>query len=208
MSERTIEDILREEYFDLLADLAKLAEQLETEISFHTLPIARSLAKYERVFVTSRIKSCDSAVDSLRRRQEGGIFDTEKQHSLLKLRDLVGVRVLAFPRARLAEIDEVLRRRFHAWESDPVTDESGNLLAYKYFGPGLQVNERVTCEYQIASMLTGLFWQVEHSAIYKPAPELKGMMRSLVMRQRTDEVYAALRTFEEEFEQQLASVAT
>lgn len=49
-------------------------------------------------------------------------------------------------------------------------------------------------------MLAGLFWQIEHSTTYKPAPQLKGVVRSLEMRQRTSDVLRALRAFENEFE--------
>jgi len=207
MPDRTIEDLLREEYFELLPDLTKAAEQLEAEIRFHTLPISRRLAKHEQIRVRSRIKSCDSAVGSLRRRQEGQTFDSETPgaYSLSQLRDLVGVRVLAFPRSRLAEIDETLRKHFPLWAPDPVVDESGNLLAYKYYGRASEANENLACEYQIASMLTGLFWEVEHATIYKPAPELKGIADSLEMKEQTESVYAALRGFEAEFERQLLS---
>jgi ppGpp synthetase/RelA/SpoT-type nucleotidyltranferase len=48
--------------------------------------------------VTSRVKECESALDSLRRRQEGATFDSGRPelYSLDKLNDLAGVRVLAF----------------------------------------------------------------------------------------------------------------
>jgi len=44
------------------------------------------------------------------------------------------------------------------------------------------------------------FWNVEHSTIYKPTPELRGVVRDLAMQQRTADVLKALRGFEEEFE--------
>ncbi len=50
-------------------------------------------------------------------------------------------------------------------------------------------------------MLTGLFWEIEHSTIYKPTLELKGVADSIAMQQRTQEVLDALKRFEEEFEQ-------
>lgn len=55
-------------------------------------------------------------------------------------------------------------------------------------------------EYQIVPMLVGLFWEVEHSAIYKPSPRLKGVTQARGMRQRTQEVFHALEAFEDEFE--------
>lgn len=52
-------------------------------------------------------------------------------------------------------------------------------------------------------MLIGLFWELEHSTIYKPSPELKGIGASLEMRQRTTDVLKALKQFEEEFDRLL-----
>jgi hypothetical protein len=49
-------------------------------------------------------------------------------------------------------------------------------------------------------MLTGLFWEVEHSAIYKPEPRLRGFALSAEMKQRSRGVLDALKAFEEEFE--------
>ncbi len=200
MADRTIEDRLREEYFDLLPDICRVAEQLEAEIKYHTLPISRKLKRHERLEVTSRIKECGSAVDALRRRQEGATFDSERSeiYSLSTLRDLAGVRILAFPPKNLTEIDHVLREQFSSWKSDPFPDE--NVLGYKYYGYCAEASNKIQGEYQILSMLIGLFWNVEHSALYKPTPSLRGIERSLEMQQRTKEVLRALRAFEEEFE--------
>ena len=200
MIDRTIEDRLREEYFDLLPDMRRVAEQLEAEIRYYTLPILRTLNGPERLDVTSRIKECDSALDALRRRQLFGTFDTDhpELYTLSTLTDLAGVRVLAFPRGRLSEIDQVLREQFPSWKPDPVRGEE-DLMA-SYYGHCAGASDKVQGEYQVVSMLTGLFWQVEHSAIYKPTPDLKGVARSQEMQERTREVLSALRKFEDEFE--------
>lgn len=202
MASRSVEDLLREEYFDLLPAITRVTEHLATEIRYHTLPIANSLGRHERLVVSSRIKECGSALEALRRRQEGKTFDQQwsTAYSLTSLRDLAGVRVLGFPQARLKEVDGLLRKQFPAWESDPVRDEDDNILAHKYSGYCSAASARIRAEYQVVSMLTGLFWEVEHSAIYKPSPNLKGIARDLGMQQRSGEVLRALRAFEEEFE--------
>jgi ppGpp synthetase/RelA/SpoT-type nucleotidyltranferase len=166
------------------------------------LPISRQLHRFEQIAVKSRIKECDSAVDSLRRRQEGSIFDPRRPQSytLLDLKDLAGVRVLAFPRARRTEVHEVLRGEFAGWHRDPFRDDPQETLGYKYSGLLKEVSNRVRGEFQIVSMLVGLFWDVEHSTLYKPTPELRGVARSLAMRQRNQEVLRSLEAFEEEFE--------
>jgi hypothetical protein len=199
MADRTTEDRLREEYFDLLPDIRRVARQLEAEIEYYTLPISHQLERHERLQVISRIKECDSAVDALRRRQEGGTFDPGRPlgYSLTTLRDLAGVRVLVFPPRRLADVDQALRERFQSWKSDPFPDE--NVLGHKYYGH-CDASTTVQGEYQILSMLTGLFWQVEHAAIYKPSPNLKGVAASLEMQQHMTDVLVAIRRFEEEFE--------
>jgi hypothetical protein len=56
---------------------------------------------------------------------------------------------------------------------------------------------------QIVSSLIGLFWEVEHSAIYKPTPELQGIASSISMKDRNDAVLNALQQFEQEFDRQI-----
>jgi len=68
-----------------------------------------------------------------------------------------------------------LRRIFH-WKPDRI-QQDGEMLAFKYHGY-CKPNRTVRGEYQIVSMLTGLFWEVEHSKMS----------------------YTRLRAFEEEFE--------
>jgi hypothetical protein len=72
-------------------------------------------------------------------------------------------------------------------------------MAFKYFGYCSR-SSTVRGELQIVPMLIGLFCQVEHSAIYKPSPKLKGVAASQEMRQRTSDVVRTLKAFEEEFE--------
>ena len=124
-AERTIEDRLREEYFDLLPAIRRVAQQLEAEIRYHLL-----CAEY--------------SIGSL-------------------------------------------------------TALSREMLAFKYHGY-CKANRTVRGEYQIVSMLTGSFWEVEHSAMYKPDPRLRGVARHVEMNRCRKDVLHALRAFEEEFE--------
>ena len=123
------------------------------------LPISRELEKYEQLVVKSKIKECESALDALRRRQEGATFNRDRpgHYTLTSLNDPAGIRVLAFPRSRLTELDGALRKLFPTWNSDPVEDD-GELTAFTYYGY-CTASEKVKGEYQIVSMLTGLFWE-------------------------------------------------
>lgn len=200
--ERTVEDRLREEYFDLLPDIRRVVSELEAEIKHCLVPISLRLDEYERLVVTSRVKECESALDSVRRRQEGATFDSGRPelYSLSSLNDLAGVRVLAFPRRRFAEADRQLRQRFPTWTADPVPgySERDGPLALKYFGY-CEASDTIRGEFQIVPMLTALFWEVEHSVIYKPSPLLKGVARSLEMQNRTRDILNGLKAFEDEF---------
>jgi hypothetical protein len=150
--------------------------------------------------VKSRVK-CESAVDALRRRsQEAAAFDDDQptKYSLTSLNDLAGLLVLVFPRRRIPEIDRVLRTIFASWTADPVTVD-GEVLALTYHCYS-EASERIRGEYQIVSMLTGLFWEVQHAAIYKPAPRVRKVVRTLAMEQRSKGVSDALKAFEDEFE--------
>jgi hypothetical protein len=210
MPERTTEDRLREEYFELLPEIRRVLLQLEAEIRFHTLPILRTLTSYEQLVVKSRIKDCESTVNALRRRQEYRKFDSAKssEYSVLHLPDLAGVRILVFPRSKLVEVDRILRGQFPGWSSNPVPGEEGTELAPKYSGLCQDVSSRVKAEYQIVPMLIGLFWEVEHSAMYKPTPSLKGIGDSGQMRGLKADVERSLSRFEEEFEKFVADNAT
>jgi ppGpp synthetase/RelA/SpoT-type nucleotidyltranferase len=198
MPERMIEDRLREEYFRLLPDIRRVVWQLEAEVRYHTLSVLHSLKPYEQLVVKSRVKECESAVKTLRDQQEGRTFDPEKQDSytLLDLPDLAGVRVLVFPHSRLVEVDCALRGRFPGWTYKPVNDDNGAVLAPKYFGYCNEVSGKVRGEYQIVPMLIGLFWEVEHSAMYK----FREVSNSKKMQTHRAEVERALSSFEEGIE--------
>jgi ppGpp synthetase/RelA/SpoT-type nucleotidyltranferase len=190
-----IEDLLREEYFDLLPEIRRLVWQLDTEIRYYTLPILRSLKSHEQLVIKSRVKECESAIKTLRGSRDSLVFTLERadEYSMLNLPDLAGVRVLVFPNYRVAEVDLALRPHFEGWTSKPVRDSDGNPLAPKYFGYCEQASRRVRAEYQIVPMLLGLFWEVEHSAMYKS--EL--VANSNNMQKRRAEVENALSRFEE-----------
>jgi ppGpp synthetase/RelA/SpoT-type nucleotidyltranferase len=149
-----------------------------------------ALKSHEQVVVKSRVKDCESALDALRRRQsDGAAFDLDhpELYSLARLNDLAGIRIMAFPPSRLAEIESVMRATFPNWTADPV-EEHGELTAFTYYGYCEGASKMIKGEYQIMSMLTGLFWEVEHSAMYKPYPNLKGVARSLAMQERYKDV--------------------
>jgi ppGpp synthetase/RelA/SpoT-type nucleotidyltranferase len=95
MAERSIEDRLREQYFELLPKMTRVLQSFTTEIEYLLRLIRKDLAPHETLVVKSRIKDCGSAIDKLRRREPGGVFDRDMpdKYSLLALRDLVGSRV-------------------------------------------------------------------------------------------------------------------
>lgn len=200
---RSIEDKLREEYFKILPAVRRIKEQLDAEVRFKLIPILNTLQAHERFEVHSRIKDCESAINALRRRQEGSSFDIDQpnKYSLTQLKDLAGARVLVFPRSLIDRVDRCLRIHFASWTADhvPGYDEGDENQALKYFG-FCSDGDHIYGEIQIVPMLTGLFWQVEHEAIYKPKPEFKSIANSLEMKERTQNVLDALKTFEETFE--------
>jgi ppGpp synthetase/RelA/SpoT-type nucleotidyltranferase len=202
---RTVEDKLREEYFELLPEMTRVADLLKTQIRYSILSITRELKTHETLVVKSRVKECNSAIDALRRRSgDTSVFDPDQPeiYTLLALRDLVGVRVLAFPASRALQVDSILRSKFDDWTPDHVIDkETDQQLALKYYAPYVESKILLQCEYQIVSTLIGLFWEVEHAAIYKPAPRFKGL--APVMQEQTSAVNRALKAFEDEFERQI-----
>jgi ppGpp synthetase/RelA/SpoT-type nucleotidyltranferase len=208
MIARSIEDKLREEYFNILPDIRRIRERLEAEVRFNLIPILSTPKAHERFEVHSRVKDCESAINALRRRQEGSLFDTDQpnKYSLTQLKDLAGVRVLVFPRELVGRVDNCLRVHFSSWTEDhvPGYKEGDENQALKYFG-FCSEEDHIHGEIQIVPMLTGLFWQVEHEAIYKPKPEFKGIAESFEMKERTQDVLDALKAFEEAFERHCKS---
>ncbi len=204
MPERTIQDRLREEYFRFLPEIRRVALHLETVIRFHTLPVLHDLKPYEQLVVKSRVKEFESAVKTLQNKQEGDVFDPEQpeKYSILKLRDLAGVRVLVFPFDRLKQVDQKLREYepFQNWTSDPVKYARGFVQAPKYYGYCDDVSHHVQGEYQIIPMLIGHFWEVEHSAIYKPTGWAKGADKDHDLKTLRAKVECSLLRFEQEFE--------
>jgi hypothetical protein len=200
---RGIEDKLREEYFRILPIVRKIKEQLEVKVHFNLIPILDTLKTHERLEVQSRVKDCESAISALRRRQEGSLFDVDEpdKYSLTKLPDLAGVRVLIFPRGLLDQVNTCITKHFSSWKSDhvPGYKDGDENQALKYYGI-CSKEEHIYGEIQIVPMLTGLFWKVEHEAIYKPKPEFKNIADSLEMKERTQDVLDALKAFEKTFE--------
>jgi hypothetical protein len=47
-AKRTIEDRLREEYFQLLPEIRRVAGRLQTQINYQLLPISNALEPYEQ----------------------------------------------------------------------------------------------------------------------------------------------------------------
>ncbi len=74
----------------------RVKEQLEAEVRFRLVPILRSLDPHERFEIQSRVKECESAINALRMRQRGSLFEDDhpEKYSITQLRDLAGIRVL------------------------------------------------------------------------------------------------------------------
>lgn len=81
-----------------------------------------------------------------------------------------------FPAAVGTRPNHLLREHFSSctpeWTSDPILggNDRDETIAFKYHGY-CGTNANVRGELQVVPMLIGLFWEVEHSAIYKPSPK-------------------------------------
>ena len=206
MTSRTVEDRLREEYFLLSPEIKRVLHQLQTDVAYLLLPVTLGLKHHERIHVEVRAKECDSAISALRRREEARQFDedTPTSYSLASLPDLAAARVLVFPKSRLEDVHGIVRGKYGDWTSDPVTTGTPpRFRAWKYHG-FCSASASVRAELQIVPMLTGLFWQVEHDAFYKPRdPLLRGAASKPVIRDRTERVYDAFEELEDVLEREL-----
>lgn len=202
-STRTVEDRLRAQYFELLPGLQRTLTAIETEVRYALLPLTLELSRYERILVKARLKECESAVDTLRQKQPVGLFDQDHPHnySLRSLPDLVGVRVLTFPERRRNDVRRVLASTISGWTADPIPGIPNDKF-HGYWSQG----DACEAEIQIVPMLIGLFWEVEHSALYKASPNLRGIEKTKTMLDLREAVYGALNTFELEFDRYAESV--
>jgi ppGpp synthetase/RelA/SpoT-type nucleotidyltranferase len=204
MIARTVEDQLRAEYFELLPPMRRTLLAFEAEVRHLLVPMVLDLMPYERVVVLSRVKECESAINKLRRRQELRVFNPAKieQYSLASLRDLVGVRVLVFPRRRAEQATTALDPIISNLMPDPVPGISPDdpPIALKYYGHYAPAKTMISVELQIVSSLVGAFWEIEHAAFYKPTPDLQEVLGPSAMEAKNNAVLSALRAFEEEFE--------
>ncbi len=210
MTHRTVEDRLREEYFILLPEIRRVVRQLHTEVAHSLLEATLNLKHHERINIEARAKESQSAIDALRRREESRQFDENapENYSLTSLPDLVGVRVLVFPRPLLGQVHTVLRSKYSDWNADPVeTGIPPKWRAWKYYGR-CSAGPSIQAELQVVSMLTGLFWHVEHDAFYKPLdPTLRGAVNKPTVREKAEAVYDAFEALEDTLERELRNAA-
>jgi len=206
MMQRTVADLLREEYFLLSPDIKRVLHQLRTDVEHNLLPLALGLKHRERIQIEARVKECDSAVDALRRREESRQFDEDNpgKYTLTSLPDLAGLRVLVFPNPKLDKVLEIVHANYGDWISDPVIGGTPpRVRAWKYHGY-CSTSSKVRAELQVVPMLTGLFWQVEHDAFYKPRdPLLRGAVNKPMVREHAEYVYDAFEALEKVLEQEL-----
>lgn len=210
MKKATTEDRLRQEYFDLLPELIKIQKLIEAKIKWYLKDTIYNLyKKHQQIEIESRVKDCDSAIETLRRRQkQTHRFDENKSDSytLTALTDLVGLRILVFPPSLIQPVSKVITSKFNAWKPDhtKIDKKVGKknkkiTICKKYRGI---VNRKldIKCEIQIISMLIGAFWDIEHFVLYKPDPTYKGIKEDLTMRRLNNDVLIKLDEFEATFE--------
>jgi hypothetical protein len=75
MSAKQAVNDLRQEYFELRAPMNKVHRHLDSNARCYLKELEYGLKEHERIGIESRIKACDSAVDSLRRKQPGRDFE-------------------------------------------------------------------------------------------------------------------------------------
>ena len=108
-----------------------------------------------------RENRCGVANQGLRERLHNPTAKDGGTYILTNLRDLAGVRVLAFPRARWTEANDIFRTVFPSWESRSMPDPvSGTTLVHKY-NVYLSATDQIRAELQISPRLIGQFLDIE-----------------------------------------------
>lgn len=198
MMERNLGDKLREEYANLRPIANRRYTRLFARVSHVLEERFTDRRPHEIIHVVGRVKECESALSRVLRNQEGRLLDParEAEYSLTTLVDLIGLRVLVFPRDLLESVNEHLRAEFPDWNEDHYTGAlvNGQPLVYKYssvVAPG------VSAEYQVLSPLLDGFWNVEHAVLYKPQDDIRDLVDDPRMKDSYLDVLRSLVGFEE-----------
>lgn len=194
-----IESQLQLEYLKIANKLYKAQEYIEIEIK-HTIKTQLLKAVHaNKILISSRVKDCNSAIISLKKKEEGRVFRDNKQYSITQLNDLIGIRVSVFPLTLLELVKtpllDYLDSNFEKqFQTDHTTIEKYDI--YKYRGIHNQFSE-FKCEIQLIPMLISKFWDIEHDVFYKPAsphdaPPMKDAYYAVI-----NSLYNFERTYEE-----------
>ena len=202
INDQEIRNVLREEYFNILPQITKLQEHIESEVRYYLLNLIDNLEAHQRIEILSRVKDCESAINALKSREEGIYFHEKRLYSLKNLKDLAGIRILVFPNSLIEPVYKTVKSKFTHWTDDPVPglNDEDEPIAPKFYGHS-KISDDIYGEIQIVPMLIGLFWGVEHKALYKPKPEYKSIKKDLEMKELKYNVIGSLNAFQEKFDE-------
>ena len=152
-----IEKWIQEEYKNLRPALNKLRKKVKKEIRTCLSDFTQSLEPWQRIEIRSRIKECNSAIDSLRKRNF---------HTLNDLVDLVGIRIVVFPASLAEKVEGVLIDYFKTLVPDHYF-YAKNEIAFRKYNGLTDDTTKIKCEIQIMPEILYSLVEVEHDFFYK-----------------------------------------
>lgn len=194
-----IESQLQLNYLKIANELFQAKEYIEIEIKHTLKTLLLEPVHANKILISSRVKDCNSAITSLKMKEEGGVFRDDKKYLITQLNDLVGLRISFFPLTLLERVKpQLLSYLKNNFEQTVEPDDSsiGNYNIYKFRGIHNKFS-KFACEIQLIPMLISKFWDVEHDAFYKPA----NPHDAPPMKKAYDKVIESLYDFEKTYEE-------
>ena len=186
--ENSIKSQLLAEYIQTLPLYEQLVDIARTEIEYNLLPIKAKQKPWERIEISSRVKSFESAFDKLKRSKEANIL--EPGITFNELNDMAAIKIKVFPNDYLKPIQKLVEKLYSGAIPDHSPDRQPGVREKEYYGQVTRLkyiiklhrkyNIDKKLEIQIVPYLLDAFLEIEHDIIYKPNAGIPKVVPSLL----------------------------
>lgn len=170
-----IELRLAREYHSNLATYKKIISITKPLIECKLLEVRHSLDSWERIDVVARVKSFDSALNKLKKREGKYLLPTDSFHNL---HDMAALKIRIFPNDHFKKVKRLVKCLFpkaipdhkppqKQAESD---EEYYNRIVHLKYITALDPKYKIKTKFeiQIVPFILDAFMNIEHDVIYKP----------------------------------------
>lgn len=159
---------LRSEYDNQINKMNGLLDYYKTEIEYLIRELKLNCKKFEKIEFSSRIKTFESCITKLKKKNEANVLTEEAK--LSEVKDLIGIRMLVFPNDYIEVIKRLIMRKHNKFTIEEIDEDKKKecdfIKFFVYFN--IEKFNHILVEIQILPYLLGKYWDIEHSLIYKP----------------------------------------